>query len=510
MVTSTDVFAKRKQGDLVTAYNMARELIESDPNDDWNFKAYAWCLIDLVKQYVNENNQELVQRFVGELKQINISPRDEVLTRSFNYVMSISDPSKESLNKAKQLSKKGQHKEAIQLLKQALAETPHDINIHDNLGWEYYRLSKPLFSQVNINTFQAKTFLSDYIRLENERPSVLHSLFLRFADKLVGSNEFNLVSFLKDWDLQNLREEDYERFVADDGKSFPSIAEKVIQHGAKDALNSNNLDHANYMLPFLDALIIRFSENQWLTYYKAKLLNAIGKHEEAVGFSIKVVKNKPNDFWTWGLLGSILSHINIDEAFSCYCRALSCRTDDKFLAGLRVEFADLLIKNKKYSEAKFEIDNAINARNKEGWKIPEALGAYQQTDWYKNSEEIKSNKSFYTQNLELANSLLFKNLQWLNASVGESFAIPDKPGKVRRKLYIQNNKLKAPIEIAVPENKYNFKNLSPGTGLQVKGELDEQNRFQVFVIESREESEVWDIFSGSIAVIDHINSAKKN
>jgi tetratricopeptide (TPR) repeat protein len=508
MVTSKEVFAKRKEGDLVTAYNMARELIDKDPNDDWNFKAYAWCLIDLIKLKVSENNQELTQRFSGELKEIDISPSDAVLTKSVNYALSISDPSKASLNKAKQLSKQGQHKEAIQLLQQALAASPNDRNIHDNLGWEYYRLAKPIFSQDNINTFPAKKILSDYIRLENERPSILHSLFLRFADKLVGSNDFNLVSFLQYWDLKNLREEDYERFVADDGKSFPSIAEKVIQHGAKGALNSNNLDHANYILPFVDSLIIRFSENQWLTYYKAKLLNAIGKHEEAVEFSIKVVKNKPNDFWTWGLLGSILSHINIDEAFSCYCRALSCRTDDKFLTGLRVEFSELLIKNKKYSEAKFEIDKAINAREREGWKIPESLSYHRQADWYKKTEVIKSNKSFYNQNLELANSLLFKNLEWLNASVGESFTIPDKPGKPKRKLYIQTNKFQAPIEIVVPENKYDFAKLKPGSGLKLKGEYDAQNRFQVFVIESRESGDVWDILSNSIAVIDHINTNK--
>ncbi|TXX94325.1 hypothetical protein FXF11_04955 [Vibrio cholerae] len=50
MITSKDVFAKRKSGQLDEAYQMAVELVKENASDEWNFKALAWCLIDLLKR----------------------------------------------------------------------------------------------------------------------------------------------------------------------------------------------------------------------------------------------------------------------------------------------------------------------------------------------------------------------------------------------------------------------------------------------------------------------------
>ena len=47
MSSSKEVFALRKEGSLDEAYTMALEIIEADPNDEWNIKAIAWCLYDL-------------------------------------------------------------------------------------------------------------------------------------------------------------------------------------------------------------------------------------------------------------------------------------------------------------------------------------------------------------------------------------------------------------------------------------------------------------------------------
>ena len=50
MITRTDVYAKRKQGDVDEAYRMALELMGSLDRDYWDKKAYCWCLIDLIKR----------------------------------------------------------------------------------------------------------------------------------------------------------------------------------------------------------------------------------------------------------------------------------------------------------------------------------------------------------------------------------------------------------------------------------------------------------------------------
>ncbi|EDJ87789.1 hypothetical protein CGSHi22121_00352 [Haemophilus influenzae 22.1-21] len=48
-LTSKEVFSERKVN-LENAYKMAIELVRQDPNNEWNQKALAWCLIDLIKK----------------------------------------------------------------------------------------------------------------------------------------------------------------------------------------------------------------------------------------------------------------------------------------------------------------------------------------------------------------------------------------------------------------------------------------------------------------------------
>lgn len=509
MITSKAVFAKRKEGNIIEAYNMAVELVTNTPYDEWNFKAYAYCLIDMIKESVSVEDFTSAKRYMETLNSIKIDKNDEILYKSVQRTKELSDQEKKIISDAKALSKQGKHQEAIESYRIALNKFPNDLDIHTSLAWELYKNGKDLFSVEKIDVFLAKKVLAEYIKLRNERPSRLHSLFLRLADKLIGNDGFNLVAFLKYWNLNNLTQEDYEPYKADNGKIYPSIAEKVIQHAAKDALNKNISSDIEYILPFLDKAIQKFQDNFWLIYYKAKLLHAIGKNNLAFDFSITVVKSKINDYWAWDLLGEILLSSDKEKAFSCYCKALLCKTEDKFLINIRIKFSELLIENSLFNEAKYEIDKAIQSREKEGWKPTEVLNNYQNSDWYKNSSATTNNQILYKQNTNLAESLLFDKLKWLNAIVGEKFTVPDKPNKPKRKIYISLSERTTPLEISVPENKYDFKSLALGQGLKVKGEYDNERRFQLYLIDSREVTEKWDIFQEYIGMIDHVNHEKK-
>lgn len=509
MITSKAVFAKRKEGNIIEAYNMAVELVTNTPYDEWNFKAYAYCLIDMIKESVSAEDFTSAKRYMETLNSIEIDKKDEILYKSIQRTKELSDQEKKIISDAKALSKQGKHQEAIESYRIALNKFPNDLDIHTSLAWELYKNGKDLFSVEKIDVFLEKKVLAEYIKLRNERPSRLHSLFLRLADKLIGNDGFNLVAFLKYWNLNNLTQEDYEPYKADNGKTYPSIAEKVIQHAAKDALNKNISSDIEYILPFLDKAIQKFQDNFWLIYYKAKLLHAIGKNNLAFDFSITVVKSKINDYWAWDLLGEILLSSDKEKAFSCYCKALLCKTEDKFLINIRIKFSELLIENSLFNEAKYEIDKAIQSREKEGWKPTEVLNNYQNSDWYKNSSATTNNQILYKQNTNLAESLLFDKLKWLYAIVGEKFTVPDKPNKPKRKIYISLSERTTPLEISVPENKYDFKLLALGQGLKVKGEYDNERRFQLYLIDGREVTEKWDIFQEYIGVIDHVNHEKK-
>lgn len=507
--TTKKVFELRKNKQLGDAYKIAQYLLKENSNDSWNIKALAYCLVDLIKEASSRNDGSALKNFIIELNGLDIDQYDEILVRSVNHAKSLGNPQSKIIADAKALSKQGRHNDAVNAYRSALRNFPNDITVHEGLGWELYRIGKEILGIENIDVFKAKQLLNEYIKLKNERPSRLHSLFLRYADKLIGNEGFNLVAFLRFWDLNNLTREDYEPYQADNGKSYPSIAEKVIQHAAKDALSKNIVDDMHYILPYIDHAIEAFPENFWLIYYKAKLLLGIEKNREAYEFAISIAKAKLNDYWAWNLLAETLIDTDTEKAFSCYSKALLCKTDEKFLANVRMKFAVLLIQKSLYSEAKHEIELAIKSREQEGWKLTENQLQYQSAQWYQSTTATKNNQDFYKKYVIIAETLLFDSLPWLKASLGNTFTTAKNPDKPKRKIYINLDNQSIPIEIAISEKRYPFKNMETGSGLKIKGEYDLEKHFQVFIIEPRKDTSKWDIFPDYIGIIDHVNHEKK-
>ena len=503
-----EVFQKRKAGRLMDALNQGRQLIRQCPHDEWCVKALAWTLIDLIKAAYEKNDLEFLQSLGAELKALNLDRSDEILMKSANYAISISDPMTRVIADARLLSKQGNHTEAIKAFRIALQNFPDDQSLHESLGWEYYKYGKHFFQAENINAGAAKQILDDYIILRNPRPSQLHSLFLRLSDKLLGKEGFHLVSFLQQWDLDNLSGEDFEPYRADNGNVYPSIAEKVIQHAAKDAVESGDIQHMEYMLPYMDMAIQRFEENIWLILNKTKLLHALGRDQEALSYAKSIVKTKINDYWAWDLLGEILMGSDPERGFSCYCKALLCRSEEKFLANVRLKFAGLLIERSLFAEAKYEIQKAMASREQEGWKLTQQMIEYQQSEWFHNTEASEDNVKLYKSNLDLAESLLFDDLPWLEANVGDTYTTQSNP-KPKRKLLVVFPGERMPKEVSVTENKYRFKEMGKGAPIALKGELEANGRFVLYVVKERNNGQEWDTVPKYVGVIDHVNHEKK-
>ena len=492
MSSSKEIFALRKVGSLDEAYAMALEVIEADPNDEWNIKAIAWCLYDLTKRSVSQNDYTTAKTYVEHLEALQINEFDEILVKSVENAKVLASPEKRIILLAKEKSKQGNHLEALTLFKQAIQQFPNDIDLNTQFAWELQKEGKVIFDTEKVEVQKARQLLADYIKLKNERPSQLHSLFLRFADKITDREEFNLISFLKLWNLNNLREEDFEPFTKE-GKTYPSIAEKIIQHGAKLILDKKLNQDVEYFLPFLDKGIERCIDNIWLTYYKAKLLHLINRNEEAIEFLIPVVKEKISDYWTWSLLAELVIESDKEKAVSCYCKSLLCKGEDKFIANVRTRFAELLIQKELWSEAKFEITSAISAKETEGAKVSDRLRDYQQKEWFKNAAEKRSNNDFYSSHKQFAEEFIFHSLPWLESCLGETFTIPDKPDKPRRKLFIKLPK--EVIEIVVSDRKFNTsRNYKQGESIRVKGEYDKEKIFQPYLLEKRTTQDSWDLF----------------
>lgn len=508
MITSKDVFAKRKSGQLDEAYQMAVELVKENASDEWNFKALAWCLIDLLKRDSQSDQQQNLAYYSQQLQSIDVAANDEILTTQVQYALSLCNPNGQLIQKAKSLSKQGKHLQAANIYKQLCSEGAGDLNVQTSLGWELFRLLQHSLAQEHINVSSSKRLLADYLKLNLvEKPSLLHSSILQQAAKLAGNSSFSLISFSRYWQLDSLREEDYEPYINNNGDQYPSLAEKVIQQAAKESVASDITENQHYILPHLDNAIDRFPENIWLKLNKAKLLLKLGRSKEALSFATDVTRSKVSDYWSWALLGEVNAELDKSIELSCYCKALLCHTDDKFTAKVRIKMAQALASLGEFAEAKHEVDKVIASKTKDGLKVPEDVEKLQSQEWYKSFTATESNKKYYQSNVSKAEELLFSDLPLVKACVGERFTIPDKPNKPKRKLYLVPQGRSEPIEISVPENKHKFGDV--GSGLSIKGDYDASGRYQVYLIVNRDCGVNWDIFTDHVAVVDHVNQKKK-
>jgi hypothetical protein len=106
----------------------------------------------------------------------------------------------------------------------------------------------------------------------------------------------------------------------------------------------------------------------------------------------------------------------------------------------------------------------------------------------------------------MAEELLYSELPWINGILGEVFTIDAKPSKPKRNVYIQSTPI--PIKISIPESKVSISGKHSGMGIRIKGEYDNENRFQVYTLENRDVTDKWDIFDVLIGVVDHVNQQK--
>lgn len=503
MITSKEVFAKRKEGAVDEAYRMALELMGSPNANDWDRKAFCWCLIDIIKRDIGNGHDANLAHYQLQLENVELDSSDEVLVKGIRNALSLCNPGGQEVSKAKALSKEGRHAEAAAAYRKAFAVGPGNKEAQTGFGWELFKHSKQLVAADNINLGAIKRNLNDYLKLDVEKPSLLHSCVLQLAAKLAGQGKFNMLVFSRLWNLDNLRPEDFERYRGEDGKEYPSLAEKVIQQAGKEAAASDNVHEQKHLLPHLDAAIERFPDNIWLKLDKAKVLLALGLHDEALAFGLAVAKAKSNDYWAWGLLGDIVSRTDEDAALACYCKALSCPAEDKFTGKIRLKVARRMLESNDLSAAKLEVEVVVRSKESEGYKIPKEATEITSMPWFAETVTASSNRGFYMSKLPAAETLLFGALPWIDACVGEKYATPGKEDKPRRRIFIKSSSI--PMEASIPESKLGRRKMAPGGTIKVKGEFDENQRFKVFVLESREAALDWDVFPESIGVVDHVN-----
>jgi tetratricopeptide (TPR) repeat protein len=358
----------RTNGRLDEALIMAQADLEADSSNVWNIRSISWVYYEFAKKNSNVNGYDTFINYFDKTIALELEESDaKMLHENFaiqlgKLVYDIFKVKELDVEKVNTLFEKS---------KQLLISKPSDAN-----------------------SFLIKAFLKGNKIWKNLDRIFDHFGFDSFQDKDYKSEEFNGKAILSTVEKYYNAYSKYLIDMSKDGFTSPGVSQHFMME----------------FMPKLDSMIVSHPEYQFLPYFKAKMLIFLNRKDEVLETFLPFAKRKKSEFWVWEVLAETFDKSD-ENCFACYCKALSLKSPQEFLIGIRKDFADILIAKGLYSEAKLEIEKIVEIRNAQGWKTPNEILSITNKPWYSQTTAKSSNVDLYNQYASKAEELLFQSVE---------------------------------------------------------------------------------------------------
>lgn len=477
MYDSQKISQLRKEGQLTEALTLAREAIVREPDNEWNRRAAGWVLYDLGKKALQVKDYQAAQLHLSEFEALALPPEDEIINQQMSRLRG---------KLVTQSVAKPRNPQALVQYYEQLANQYPDNGL--NIGWDLYRDLKEQNAVEQVPTEITLKFLDIYSRLQIGKPSKLHSVMLKLALDLVD-NPAKRLEFIKWWELENLRPEDFERWTQGE-RTYDSLAEKVAVAVSNSIEKQRCSEDIELIMPLLERLGKQYPDNIWLRYHQGKLLLLSDQTDAAVALLIPVVRAKMSEPWAWGLLADIYSDDPTLE-LACLCRALQTKQEEQFLVKIRLRLAVILANLQNFSAAKYETDIVKAVYEANQWKLSEELVNLLNAPWYADTQSAADNIKLYRTHAPQAEALVLADLPSINGVISRQQSERDgKPGRS----FISYKDGKIMTSIPAKHKQFRWLKKTPlGTPVVLKV-AEESARSYVLTLERRQ-GDPWDLFA---------------
>ena len=398
----SEITALRKSGRLKEALEAA-EAAYAERVNGYSIGSLFWCLNDLYKTQQGEEMAQTVARLRAIYNELGMV--DEYMQRSLASAERKLLPHSSRVKEAVEQAKAGgnvssTHRELFTLFEDGKI----DQRLHNDLGWlTYYVLKSTPVSDAH----SRKVLLSQYFKLNLERPSILHSLILREGIKIEQNTplQFRMRDFIRLLGPENLCEDDWAQFITDSGNTLPSTVEKLIGVYAKE-LKTDKVESPEDFAELVDKALLKYPKNQNMPNFKETVLLSQGRTEEALKYYRELILKFPAKFYLWNQMSELVD--GLDTKIGLLSKALNCGDDEEFLGGVRLRMASLLLQKGMPSNAKFELEKYRSTYQGKGWNLKPAFwDLYNQLT---SVETASDNKKLYSDYSVYANQFIYNDL----------------------------------------------------------------------------------------------------
>ena len=179
----------------------------------------------------------------------------------------------DELKAANQRAKTGDVDEPYSLVSDAIKEDTLPDFGKMTASWILYYYLKNRYE--SIGSVASRKVLAQYINLNGQDSSMLHSVILRLAIKISEKySDFDFVEFVNLWGISSFSTEDKSPTIFE-GKEYPSLYESVIFQSIK---SSKSLDKVRQVFDDDNVVLSQFSKEFYFRLYNASKTN-VGKEE---------------------------------------------------------------------------------------------------------------------------------------------------------------------------------------------------------------------------------------
>ena len=349
--------------------------------------------------------------------------------------------------------KAGQIHQAVDMAVAALAADPEDFKARSQYEWVMFDVIKGIVADIGEGLKNSKPvqprdvsdlkgWMDAYYHLNPEIPGMACSSILAQLTK-VGPHFPTFPGFINWVGLNGLRPEDWEPRQYQ-GKAYPSLAMNIARAVCKWT-KANPQASPKEMAIAMEwaekvAKITQGDDALWLNWDRSLLLHQMGDFQRAAEILASVIKAKRSEFWVWAEAGRLYRADQPDLALACFCRALECQADPKFMGRTHRDLAELLAEQGDHAQASREVAVALEIRQAQGWRLSPEMQELMNSPWYDPAATgSMASKDFYAAHSSEALALCFDTVETKSASYLGPFSPGQQntpqPGRKPRQLF---------------------------------------------------------------------------
>lgn len=396
-----EVMALRQEGNLTEALALAREDYAIRP-DQWSASALFWVLKDLASALIAEKNTSDATPLIGEMEQVvcNMGATTNVALEALSTLQKEVVPYFNELSSsAEEISKTKNRNKIKEIFTEVSEWFPDnkalDEALHEDYAKVLYAYLECYSQHIPYESFEE--VYDKYLSLKNQRPSSLHSKFLRLGleAKRFFAHRLDFCTLLNKWDLSLLTAADWEPIKSGSNEAGKSLAEEVLFEASSEiVLKGEGTEVSEDIQKLLSDALIAFPEDEVIQLVQSRMIVNAGDKKDAIE-RYELILQDIEVPMAWSEYAFLVED-NDELRMSALSMALREEKDEyqEYLAKTRLELARLLIERKEFSCALRELSLVAQICLEKSCELPEG---YEQLIKMipDNTEQCKENKELY-------------------------------------------------------------------------------------------------------------------